>query len=656
MLTERYSSPLILIVEDDNNHADLIRRSFETATEEFRLDVVTTVTAAKQAIELAAPALVLTDFRLPDGDGSDLVVMAHGQWPVIIMTSHGNEQIAVESIKIGAHDYLVKSPDAFARLPQTIGYALKSWALIVSRRSSDEAALRAKKDWERTFDAVPDMIATIDSTHTITRANKAMADRFGLPVEKLVGRACFEIVHGLNSVPGSCPCADMRQEGQTHHEIFTEKRLNAVFDISVSPLYDEEGHVSGCVHVMRDITERVRAEEERKAFEKTLQHTQKLESLGVLAGGIAHDFNNILSVILGHCFVLKNIPGTAPASNANVEQIESAATRASDLCRQLLAYAGKNPLLQKEFSVYSLVDEIVQMLKSAIPKNVTIKLDMSPDIPLIVGDSSQIQQVAMNLIINAGEAIGEKSGSINVRLKKTVIANGQQEIDYFGAPIPVGIYVCLVVTDNGCGMNEETRQRIFEPFYTTKFTGRGLGMSAILGIIKAHDGTLQLKSTPGVGTTFTVGIPVSRESTAVAASLIPEDFPEEPVRATVLLVDDEESLRNVGAALLEAFGYTIITAADGRQALEIYKERGREIDIIMLDLIMPEMGGIEAYHRLRSIDRDIPVIICSGYGVEAVVDTIAADTRAGFLQKPYIPRELSRVLREKCRNRVPQEV
>ena len=261
MLTDNPSAPMILVVEDDKDHAQLIQYSFENVTEEYCLKRVSTLHAARVALDQHAPDLVLTDYQLPDGEGSDLVALAAGACPVIMMTSHGNEQIAVEAMKIGAQDYIVKSVETFEALPRTVAQTLKHWSLIQSRKQADKAALRAKKDWERTFDAVPDLISIIDINHTITRVNKAMADRCGVTVEEIVGRKCYEAVHGLNAAPCSCPSIDMIQDAQVHNFEIEEKRLKGFFDVTVSPLFDEVGSVIAFVHVMRDITEHKRAEE-----------------------------------------------------------------------------------------------------------------------------------------------------------------------------------------------------------------------------------------------------------------------------------------------------------------------------------------------------------------------------------------------------------
>jgi len=247
------------------------------------------------------------------------------------------------------------------------------------------------------------------------------------------------------------------------------------------------------------------AEKDKQLFEQQLQQSQKLESLGILAGGIAHDFNNLLTIIIGHCYMISMDPGNAMDQ---VLPIQKAAERAAGLCNQMLAYAGKCLITNAEISMTSLVEETINMMKTTIPKNVIIKPDLAVDVPLIHGDASQLGQIVMNLLINSSEAVGEEQGEVSVSLKTIAVKTGHVDKDHLGKVIPPGYYACLEVTDNGCGMDDEAKSRIFEPFYTTKFTGRGLGMSATLGIITAHNGSLQLTSHPGQGTTISVLLPI----------------------------------------------------------------------------------------------------------------------------------------------------
>ncbi|MEI6705423.1 MAG: ATP-binding protein, partial [Deltaproteobacteria bacterium] len=324
-------------------------------------------------------------------------------------------------------------------------------------------------------------------------------------------------------------------------------------------------------------------------------------------------------------------------------QVETAANRAADLCRQMLTYAGKSQRILTRIDLRPLVDEVVKMLQSAINKNVSIELELATDVPNIIGDTGQIQQIIMNLIINAAEAIGDLNGFIRVKLTKILVTADHVEKDTFGGVIMGGYYFCLEVSDTGCGMDEETKKRIFEPFYTTKFTGRGLGMSAIHGIVKSHDGFLQLTSEPGAGTTFKVYFPAPAAAGEFGA-VQNATACSKKVSGTILLVEDEETLRNMGIILLEAMGFSAVTAQNGREALEIYRERFSEINLILLDLIMPVMGGIETYHELRKLTPSLPILISSGYSVESVEGIINNDEYAGFVHKPYKPEELRAVM------------
>lgn len=646
LLTQNPDAPLIMLVEDDENHAELIRHSFEIAHEEYRLHVVNSLNVACDFIKLSPPNLILATCLLPDGDVKELILAAQTSCPVILMTSQGDEQVGAEAMKSGALDYVVKSADNFTSMSRIVRLALREWSLIKERRKVFDAISRGKREWEQTFDAVPDLIAIIDVNHTISRVNRAMADRCGLRPSDFPGRKCYEIVHGSDSPPPFCPHVLMMQNMKEHAEEISEIRLNGFFDVTVSPLYDDMGQVTGCVHVARDITERKNAEEERRKLEQQLLQAQKLESLGVLAGGIAHDFNNILTIVLGHCFMMKDDPEIS--NKTHVLDIEAAANRAADLCRQMLAYAGKSPLVQAQVNMWLLLDEVVNMLKSGIKKNISFELDLMRDVPPIKGDISQIQQIVMNLIINAAEAIGDKGGVIRVLLSKSEILPEQAVKDFLGNSIHAGKYARMEVTDNGCGMDDETIQRAFEPFFTTKFSGRGLGMSAILGIIKAHDGALQLSSSLGAGTSITCFFPLPNgheiEEPATAEPAI--EIPSRIGDRTILLVDDEEPLRTIGSVLLESMGFTAMTAVSGREALKIYRQFADKIDLILLDRIMPEMDGIETYHELRKMSPHIPVIICSGYGLEEVLEQVGADANTGTIHKPYKVAKLNTMIRE----------
>jgi PAS domain S-box-containing protein len=522
----------------------------------------------------------------------------------------------------------------------------------ISESKQAEESLRSSQQKLTTLiETMPDIVFLKDGEGRWQIVNRAGLELFGLTGLPWQGKTVEELVQLQPASRELFHCC-VESEGlawQSGRPLHTEERVQLQdgqwrnFEVVKVPLFADNGRREGIVVVGRDITGRKRAEEERQQLEQQLQQSQKLESLGVLAGGIAHDFNNILTVILGHCYLAKEDSGLKQTYGTYFQPIESAANRAADLCRQMLTYAGKSPLVQARVNLWLLVDDVVKMLQSAIKKNIAIELDLNQRIPEIIGDTGQIQQIVMNLIINAAEAIGDAKGTIKVILRKIEFEAGQLKTDTFGTPVRAGKYSCLEVSDTGIGMSSETQKRIFEPFYTTKFAGRGLGMSAIRGIVTSHEGILELTSLEGVGTTFKVYFPVPCTSDQ------PDIISTTPAlthkgAGTILLVEDEQTLRSMGAALLEVLGFTTLTAEHGREALDIFRERGTEIDIILLDLIMPVMGGNEAYYELRKIAPTIPIVICSGYGIESVADLIENDIHAGFVHKPYKPEQLRDVI------------
>ena len=377
---------------------------------------------------------------------------------------------------------------------------------------------------------------------------------------------------------------------------------------------------------------RKRFEAENSALEQQLQQSRKLESLGVLSGGIAHDFNNILAIILGNCNLARR---SSDAVERCLTTIEKAVERAALLCRQMLAYAGKAPFEQGLVKMTTLVSEMAEIFKSSIPRNVQLKLDCPTDIPLITGDVSQLNQMVMNLFLNALEAIGNAQGEIRISLAITKIKDVTTDKDHLGKSIMPGRYVCLEVTDTGCGMDEECMQRIFEPFYTTKFSGRGLGMSETLGFIKAHKGALQLSSHLGQGTTFKVYLPAHIDESAK------DEFFQQaaPVAwtgsGTILLVEDEEIIRCMASAMLEELGFTVIEAANGKEALELFQKNAADITLIVTDIGMPQMDGYELVHELKKLKEKLPIIVSSGFGDSVVTSRMPLGVFAALLNKPY---------------------
>jgi PAS domain S-box-containing protein len=405
--------------------------------------------------------------------------------------------------------------------------------------------------------------------------------------------------------------------------------------------------VSGKVFVMfEDISERARAEEARLALERQLLHAQKLESLGVLAGGVAHDFNNLLMAVLGNMdLALAKLPAESPAAD-NVHQAMAAARRAADLTNRLLAYSGRGAFVVESMDLNHVIEENVAMLGAAIAKTATLGVRLHRPLPPVTADAAQVQQVVMNLITNASEALGGRAGSIT-------LATGVQECDarYLRRssleekPAP-GRFVWLEVADTGCGMSEETVLRLFDPFFTTKFSGRGLGMSAVLGIVRGHRGAIVVDSVAGAGTTIRVLFPIGRAAVEAApgraAAAEPPAAPK--LSGRLLIVDDEALVLSVCSAMAKLLGLEVLTAVDGEEALAVFRREGESISAVLLDMTMPRLDGLATFRELRRIRADVPVILCSGFTEQEIAERFADEGLAGFLQKPYDLKSLKKAL------------
>lgn len=410
------------------------------------------------------------------------------------------------------------------------------------------------------------------------------------------------------------------------------------------PFDDLTGEFAGYVGSCYDITDRKRAEEERRNLEGKIKQTQKLESLGVLAGGIAHDFNNLLTGILGHAdLALMELLPDSPAYDS-IGHIETAARRAAELTKQLLAYSGKGRFVVSPVNLSTLVEEMGHLLEVSISKKCLIKYQFAVDLPAVDADATQLRQVAMNLIINASEAIGGQSGAITVRTGTVACDRAYLAKTYLDENLPEGTYVFLEVADTGCGMSEATRARIFDPFFTTKFTGRGLGLAAVLGIVRGHRGAIQVDSEPGRGTTFRVLLPASAHR-AAAPDTVRIKAPSWRGSGTVLVVDDEDTVCRLATKMLEKAGFTVLTAADGQEGVEVFAEHADEIRAVLLDVTMPRMDGREAFHKLQALRPGIPVILSSGFNEQDATHHLEGSGLVGFVQKPYVMDELLQVLR-----------
>jgi PAS domain S-box-containing protein len=389
----------------------------------------------------------------------------------------------------------------------------------------------------------------------------------------------------------------------------------------------------------REMEERREAEEQRRRLETQVQHTQRLESLGVLAGGIAHDFNNLLASIMGYASLASSDLPEESTARQSIERVLFAARSAADLTQQMLAYSGRGTFVLEAVNVTQLIERVARLLESTIPKKATLRLHLAAGLPCIHADASQIQQVVMNLITNAAESLVDGYGSVDVTTGVEWVGAGQQSAKERGETLAAGDYVFLEVKDTGRGMGPETLNRIFDPFFTTKFTGRGLGLAAVLGIVRGHHGGINVQSRPSEGTTFRVLFP------AVAVSQSNEETYPAALESwtgqgTVLVVEDQAPVRDLARMILERSGLNVLTAEDGRQAVAVFTKHSRDVHAVLLDLSMPGMDGVEVLQYMTGLAPEVRVVLCSGYNEQDVNARLDGLKPAGFLRKPYHPSEL----------------
>jgi len=394
-----------------------------------------------------------------------------------------------------------------------------------------------------------------------------------------------------------------------------------------------------------DVSEQKEHDVERYQLKEQLEHAQRLESLGVLAGGIAHDFNNLLTAILGNAELARGRLDDKPAVVGHIDNIVGSCDHAAELCKQMLAYAGKGSYEMRVINLNDMVKSMGKLIRASVSSNIVLKIKLQSDLPGIEGDTAQIQQLILNFIVNSADAIGSASGEIKVSSGARKMKHEQLAKLYNGSELPEDEYVILEVRDTGCGMSKEMQDKIFDPFFTTKETGSGLGLSAVLGIVRGHHGALQVFSTPGKGTAFRVYLPSTAQSfSEKIVSTVEVDAWRGDGK--VLVVDDDLRVRNVAKSYVEKLNFDVVTAEDGKEGLEIFGKFHDQLVAVLLDMTMPVLGGVEAMAGMRQVNPDVPIVIVSGYSEIEAGALIRGDRPDAFLQKPFKAKALKTILYE----------
>jgi len=688
MSSNKASSTLrILLVEDNAHDRTAFCRALQKGQQSFE---ITECVRAEEALECVRSNdlsfnLLVVDHGLPGISGLELckeLLDSGTPLPLVILTGEGSQQLAVEALKAGVYDYIIKDPsqgyldllpvvlpDVVRRHGERLAREQAEEALRkthteletrVAKRTAElasanqelrneiterrrvEASLRESEEKYRTLiENIQDGVFLIQDLK-IQFVNEAFVKMVGYTVDEVAGMDFRQLI-----APEDVAMAvDRYRRRQAGENVRSEYELRMLHRDGVTRVFanlsvgfvDFRGGIA-TMGTVKNVTERRLAEKERQRLEAQLQHAQKMEAVGTMAGGIAHDFNNLLMGIQGRTSLAMFDIDPAHPHIEHLKGIEDCVKSAADLTKQILGFARVGQYEVKPTDLNELIESNSQMF-GRTKKEINICKEYQDFVWTVAVDQGQIGQVLMNLFVNAWQAMPD-GGVLSI-----ATANITLDANYV-KPFQVepGRYVKLSVTDTGLGMDEKIQKRIFEPFFTTKEMGRGtgLGLATVYGIIKNHGGFIEVRSKKGDGTTFNVYLP------ATEIEVVEEKRADEAlVRGSenVLLVDDEDLIIDVGEQILKRMGYTVLVARSGSEAIEIYGKKKDDIEMIVLDMIMPDMSGGEAYDRLREINPDIKVLLSSGYSLRGQAKDILARGCKGFIQKPFNMRELSHKLRE----------
>lgn len=545
------------------------------------------------------------------------------------------QRVAFDEFREGRH-LLHQLEPAWDDGGQVVGVAMfatdvTSVAPMVPRERNIEA------QFHTIVDTCLEGVWHIDADARTTFVNEQMASMLGYEVEECLGRQLREFMDASAWADAERALDRCKQGMRERHEFrFRHKLGREVWAVvSAAPIFGDSGEYLGALALVTDVTQ-------ARVLEQKVQHTQKLESLGVLAGGIAHDFNNVLAGILGNVGLAQN--ELAPGSRASffLKEAELAAQRAADLTRQMLAYSGRGAFVVDVIDLNQTISEVQSLLATVVSKKASLKIELGADLPPSRGDATQIRQVLMNLVMNASDALQGGPGSIRVSTSLTEASALDLSRSYLDDQLEPGSYLCVEVSDTGCGMSREVLGRMFEPFFSTKAAGHGLGLAAVLGILRAHNAAVIVDSEVGRGTSFKILLPAELSARLEAPSVPHRPKAGGRASARVLVADDEDAVLTVTCKMLERLGYECVRCSNGAEALALLSEKDLDVDLAILDLTMPELGGGEVLTELRRRGATTPVILMSGFGASDADPELMSVAPTDFIEKPFRPGELSR--------------
>jgi PAS domain S-box-containing protein len=738
----------ILLVEDVASDADLIERELVKAKLRFTMRRVETRETFLQALDAFNPSIILADYSLPTFSALEALALLRerrSQLPLILVTGTHSEEVAVECIREGADDYILKT--SLKRLPAAVHNALRKRDAERQQEATEAAYRRSEEQYRLIAEHTSDLVCLLDPRFSFLYASPSFGRILGGDPGTLANSSFLSLIHREDEAAfrHTLEEALFFREGRN-----VELRLRHAqghwldFESVGSYIFDEEGRPQRTLVVSRDASERKRAEREirklaafprynpnpvlefaadgtltyfndaalmmasslqknhpeailplntanvvrmclstgqsklhlessvngrtltwsffpilsnqvvhcyaedvteSRSLESQLRQAQKMESVGQLAAGVAHDFNNILTIIQGHAGLLLTSPGSAAELGESVKQISLAAERAASLTRQLLMFSRKQVMQPQLLDLNEVISDLTKMLRALVGDQVTLRRQTAPALPAVYADPGMMEQVLVNLAVNARDAM-PKGGQILISTFAAEIDEGYVQRHHDAR---IGSFVCLSVNDTGHGMDKSTLARIFEPFFTTKEVGKGtgLGLATVYGIVKQHQGWVEVASEVGRGTTFKIFLPASTKAVHRSQPGVAKAVPGG--KETILVVEDEAALRELVQEILEKKGYTVLSAATGKQALAIWRERKDDINLLLTDMMMPEgLSGRDLAERVLAERAELRVLYTSGYSLEAVGPGPSFSLKDGtnFLQKPYDPDTLAQTVRD----------
>ncbi len=649
-LNDRVEEPIddslnILVVEDDDGLRRLIQKRLER--KRFKVMAVETGQEAISCLTANPSALLLLDYRLPDMNGRELIENLSRQGtaiPFVVITGHGDERTAVEMMKLGARDYLVKDQSLLEVLPRVMEQICSQVSTETKLSMVKKALQESEERFKMLFNSGTDAIFDPQIKHggdpgNFFEVNDIACKRLGYSRPQLLRMSMKNI-----EIPASIPAKEDFYRGENseglHHRLYEAIQVTSLGErIHVennSHLIDLDGKPA-ILCISRDITQ-------RKELEEQLRQAQKMEAIGKLAGGVAHDFNNLLTAIMGYSELMMMKMNPDNAFRENVEEINRAGKRAAALTQQLLAFSRKQVLKPKILQLNQVVKNMEKMLERIIGENIRFFSELSPQLDKIKADASQLEQIILNLTVNAVDAM-PKGGTLTIKTENTIIDNAAFPKTLSLSPQP-GHYICLSISDSGEGIDNKIISQIFEPFFTTKTDGTGLGLSVVYGIVKQHNGWIDVDSEPGRGSNFKIYFPAlsSDEAISVEKEVVLTEMGGKGEK--VLLVEDEKGVRDISIKVLRNYGYKVIDAVTAQEATEIFEREKRNFHLVVSDIVLPDKSGIELTDELRSRQPGLKTLLTSGYVDQRAHWGEAVKRDIPFLQKPYSLVDLLKTVKD----------